>query len=79
MNAANAGALSHALARERDRAFLFRDLATLRIDIPLFEAVDGLRWTGPTPAFAPLAAEMDGAVSADDAARRAGRLCVRES
>ncbi|PYR57295.1 MAG: flap endonuclease, partial [Acidobacteria bacterium] len=55
VNAANAGALAHTLARERDRAFLFRDLATLRTDIPLFEAVDDLRWTGPTPAFAPLA------------------------
>ena len=49
------------LARERDRAFLFRDLATLRTDLPLFDSVDDLKWNGPTPAFAPLAARLDAA------------------
>ncbi len=63
VDAANPGALAHTLARERDRAFLFRDLATLRSDIPLFDSVDDLRWTGPRPAFAPLAARLDAAVS----------------
>ena len=63
VNAANAYALAQTLARERDRAFLFRDLATLRSDISLFESVDDLRWNGPTPAFAPLAARLDAAVS----------------
>jgi 5'-3' exonuclease len=62
VNAANACALAQTLAHERDRAFLFRDLATLRSDIPLFESVDDLSWNGPTPAFAPLAARLDGAV-----------------
>ena len=62
VNAANAFALAQTLARERDRAFLFRDLATLRTDIPLFESVDNLSWNGPTPAFAPLAARLDAAV-----------------
>ena len=33
-------ALAGTLARERDRAFLFRTLATLRTDIPLFDSVD---------------------------------------
>ncbi len=32
-------------------------------DIPLFDSVDELRWQGPTPAFAPLAARFDAAVS----------------
>ncbi len=59
VNAANPGALATTLARERERAFLFRDLATLRTDIPLFDAVDELRWAGPTAAFAPLAARLD--------------------
>jgi 5'-3' exonuclease len=63
VNAANACALAQTLARERDRAFLFRDLATLRSDIPLFESVDDLQWKGPTPAFAPLAARFDAAVT----------------
>jgi 5'-3' exonuclease len=61
VNAANAGRLARTLAEERDRAFLFRDLATLRTDFTLFESVDALRWTGPTQTFAALAAELDGA------------------
>ena len=47
VNATNAAALANTLSRERDRAFLFRTLATLRTDIDLFESVDDLRWTGP--------------------------------
>src|SRR6266436_3060770 len=31
-----------------------KTLATLRIDAPLFKNVDELRWTGPTPSFAPM-------------------------
>jgi 5'-3' exonuclease len=61
VNAANAGALARTLLRERDHAFLFRDLATLRTDIALFDSVEQLRWTGPTPAFPPLAARFDAA------------------
>jgi 5'-3' exonuclease len=60
---ANASALALTLARERDRALLFRTLATLRTDIALFDDVDELRWNGPTPAFAPLAARLDAAVT----------------
>jgi len=59
VNAASPAALANTLSRERDRAFLFRTLATLRTDIPLFESVDELRWTGPTVAFASLAARMN--------------------
>ena len=66
VNATNAGALGTTLARERDRAFLFRDLATLRTDIPLFDSVDALEWKGPTAAFAPLAARLDAAVQDRD-------------
>ena len=43
VNAANPGALAYTLAAERDRAFLFRDLATLRTSVPLFDSVDDLR------------------------------------
>jgi 5'-3' exonuclease len=35
-----------------ERALLFKTLATLRIDAPLFADVDELRWTGPTASFA---------------------------
>jgi 5'-3' exonuclease len=61
VNAANAGALAATLVRERDRALLFRKLAILRTDIALFDDVDQLRWNGPTPAFAKIAARLDAA------------------
>jgi 5'-3' exonuclease len=64
VNAASPAALSATLARDRDRAHLFRDLATLRTNIPLFDDVEELRWKGPTPAFTPLAAKMDQARTA---------------
>jgi len=40
---------------------LFRTLATLLTDIALFDDVDQLRWSGPTPAFDSLAARLDAA------------------
>jgi 5'-3' exonuclease len=52
-------ALASRLSAELDRALLFRVLATLRTDIPLFESVDQLQWKGATAAFAPLAARLD--------------------
>jgi 5'-3' exonuclease len=39
------------LGDSRDLALLFKDLATLRTDAPLFRDVDELRWRGPTDAF----------------------------
>ena len=60
VNAANASALAGTLCREREHAMLFRTLATLRTDIPLFDDVDQLRWS-PTPAFDSLAARLDAA------------------
>lgn len=62
VNVTGAGALALTLARDREQAFLFRDLATLRTDIPLFESVEQLRWTGPTPEFAALADRLGGQV-----------------
>jgi len=70
VNASGAGALSRTLMRERERAFLFRDLATLRTDIPLFESIDELRWKGPTAAFPPLAARLDAATTTPGRPRR---------
>ena len=51
VNVPNLARLADTFVRERDRAFLFRDLATLRTDIPLFANVDELKWSGPTPEF----------------------------
>jgi 5'-3' exonuclease len=58
VNVTSPARLSLTLARERDRAFLFRDLATLRTDIDLFRSVDDLKWKGPTPAFKAMAARL---------------------
>ena len=63
VNANNAGALAQTLCREREQALLFRKLATLRTDIPLFDDVEQLRWKGPKPEFDAIAAELDGAMS----------------
>ena len=60
-NVTNAGTLAATLVRERDRALLFRTLATLRTDLALFENVDELRWGGPTAVFDQLAARLDAA------------------
>ena len=40
-----------ALGDRRQQALLFKDLATLRTDAPLFSDVEELRWSGPTDAF----------------------------
>jgi 5'-3' exonuclease len=42
------------LGDNRELALLFKTLATLRTDAPLFESVEELRWSGPTSAFAGL-------------------------
>ncbi len=62
VNVTGADNLARTLVDQRDRALLFRTLATLRTDIALFDDVDGLRWTGPTPAFAAHAARLEAAV-----------------
>jgi 5'-3' exonuclease len=63
VNVANAGVLASTVSRERDRALLFRTLATLRTDITLFDDVDRLRWNGPTPIFGTLAERLDAALT----------------
>lgn len=50
----------------RAQALLFKELATLRTDAPLFEDVEELRWRGAKPEFEAMAAAMD-----------AGRLFAR--
>jgi len=47
------------LGDNRDLALLFKRLATLRTDAPLFRDVDELRWRGPTDAFAAWAKRME--------------------
>jgi 5'-3' exonuclease len=61
VNAASPSTLAATLTRDREYAYLFRTLATLRTDIPLFESVEELRWQGPKPEFAALGARLDAA------------------
>ena len=49
VDVARAGALAATLRAHRDEALLFRRLATLRTDVPVFRDVDALRWQGPGP------------------------------
>ena len=49
---------SNVLGEQRDLALLFKKLATLRTDAPLFKKVETLRWRGATPAFAAWAERM---------------------
>ncbi len=63
VNAANPAGLARTLAAHRDLAYLFRTLATLRTDLPLFDDVEQLRWGGPTDGFPALAARLDAAVT----------------
>jgi 5'-3' exonuclease len=43
--------LSESLFNAWNDALLFRTLATLRLDVPVFDTVDDLRWTGPRQSF----------------------------
>ena len=47
------------LGEQRDVALLFKNLATLRTDAPLFKNSKTLRWRGATPAFAAWADRME--------------------
>ena len=47
------------LGENRDQALLFKTLATLRTDAPLFANVDQLEWKGATPEFAGWPERMD--------------------
>ena len=54
LDVARAWSLAATLTRDRELAGLFRHLATLRTDVPVFESVDELAWRGPTPALSGL-------------------------
>jgi hypothetical protein len=50
--------LSEALGNRWNDALLFRTLATLRLDVPVFETAEDLRWQGPRPGFKDLCRRM---------------------
>ena len=63
-----ARSLANTLAEQWDRALLFRDLATLRVDRSLLASVDDLRWAGPTDGFGDTCARV-GASTLEQRAR----------
>jgi 5'-3' exonuclease len=64
---------SNVLGEQRDLALLFKNLATLRTDAPLFKKVETLRWRGPTPAFAAWADRMKAPRLLERCEKAAGR------
>jgi 5'-3' exonuclease len=67
--------LSEALFGAWDDALLFRRLATLRVDAPVFNTVDELRWRGPRPGFEEYCRRM----KAPDLLRRATAAASRSA
>ena len=63
----------------RAMALLFKQLATLRTDAPLFSSVDELRWQGPTPAFAEWTTRMEDAKLLERATRCVDLMTARST
>src|SRR5438128_4553459 len=61
------------LGKRRDLALLFKNLATLRTDAPLFDNSETLRWRGATPAFAAWADRMKAPRLLERCEKAAGR------
>jgi 5'-3' exonuclease len=64
-----ANRLAESLFGAWDDAILFRTLATLRLDVPVFDEIDDLLWRGPRPEFEQLCQRL----RAPDLFRRASK------
>jgi len=64
---------SNVLGEQRDLALLFKNLATLRTDAPLFDNSETLRWRGATPGFAAWAKRMEAPRLLERCEKAAGR------
>jgi 5'-3' exonuclease len=62
----------------RMQALLFKDLATLRVDAPLFDDVEELRWRGPTIEFAAYAEKIGNPRLLDRVRKLEQRLAVTD-
>jgi 5'-3' exonuclease len=65
--------LSATLQGSYDDAILFRKLATLRYDVPVFDTVEDLRWIEPQPTFEAICARLN----AKDFPARVERLKIK--
>jgi 5'-3' exonuclease len=70
-----ARSLSEALSNAWSDALLFRDLATLRVDVPVFDTIKDLHWQGPRSGFDRFSLRM----KASDLHRRATSAASNES
>lgn len=66
------------LTGQRELALLFKKLATLRTDAPLFNDVEQLRWAGPTESFAEIIGKMGESKLLERAKAAATRVNVIE-
>jgi 5'-3' exonuclease len=67
-----ARALSESLFSAWDEALLFRTLATLRLDVSVFENVEELRWEGPKVTFGEHCERMNSATLFERVKRKTG-------
>jgi 5'-3' exonuclease len=67
--------LARTLREQRDDAMLFREIATIALDVPV-GSVDEWKWSGPTVAFAAMAERL-GAPSLVDRAERVAASAAR--
>lgn len=58
INLRGADRLAQTLAERKDEAFLYRTLATLRVDVPLKEDLNDLEWKGAYPRLRQLCREL---------------------
>jgi len=65
------------LGDQQDNALLFKQLATLRSDAPLFRDVDEIKWAGPRSEFTAWAERMEAPRLADRARKAAGKRAGR--
>jgi 5'-3' exonuclease len=77
----NARRLAASLFESWNDALLFRTLATLRLDAPVFDTVEDLRWEGPCPSFEERSRELESAAlfgrARSAAAKKAGSGTAR--
>lgn len=66
------------LGERRELALVFKRLATLTKDAPLFRDVDELEWRGPTPSFEPFVARMGEARLLERCRAAAGSLTASQ-
>jgi len=65
------------MPKQHKRAMLFKRLATLRTDAPLFSNVDQLQWRGPTESFAAFASKFGDARLLERANSAAKKIAIR--